>query len=123
MKINREDIQKIKKIFKSPAMVQVFRWSKCVHHRIIWICILQVTMVFCSLTMTIVTKSLIDAAVSAQADGLWYFGLALLLLMLAEIAIGYISSLIRVHASAKLQHSLQGGRPVPQIRAVRNTDT
>ena len=108
MKINLEDLQKVKKIFKSPAMVQVYRWSKCVHGRIIWICILQVTMVFCSLAMTVVTKNLIDAAVGAQADGLWKFGIALLALVLAEIAIGYISSLVRVHASAKLQHSLQG---------------
>lgn len=107
MKTNLEDLQKIKKIFKSPAMVQVFRWSKCVHGRIIWICILQVTMVFCSLAMTVVTKGLIDAAVSAQVNVLWKFGIALLALMLAEIAIGYISSLIRVYASAKLQHNLQ----------------
>ena len=108
MKINLEDLQKVKKIFQSPAMVQVYRWSKCIHSRIIWICILQVLMVFCSLTVTVVTKNLIDAAVGAQADGLWKFGIALLALMLAEIVIGYISSLIRVHASAKLQRSLQG---------------
>ena len=108
MKINLEDIQKFKKIFQSPAMVQVFRWSKCIHSRIVWICILRVIMVFCSLGMTLVTKELIDAAVSAQADVLWKFGTALLILVLAEIAISYITSLTRVHASAKLQRSLQG---------------
>ncbi len=108
MKINLEDLQKVKKIFQSPAMVQVFRWSKCVHSRIIWICILRVIMVFCSLAMTLVTKELIDAAVSAQIDVLWKFGAALLVLVLAEITISYISSLTRVHASAKLQRSLQG---------------
>ena len=108
MKINLDDFQKFKRIFKSPAMVQVFRWSKCIHGRIIWICIFRVIAVICSLTMTIVTKELIDAAVSSRADGLWKFGIALLLLMLLEIGIGYISSLIYVHASAKLQHSLQG---------------
>ncbi len=108
MKINLEDIQKIKKIFKSPAMVQVYRWSKCIHSRIIWICILRVIMVFCSLAMTLVTKELIDAAVSAQAGVLWKYGAALLILVLVEIAISYISSLTRVHASAKMQLSLQG---------------
>ncbi|QTE67410.1 ABC transporter ATP-binding protein [Clostridiales bacterium] len=108
MKINLEDFQKLKKIFKSPAMVQVFRWSKCVHSKVVWICILQVTMVLCSLALTLVTKELIDAAVSSRPDGLWKFGIALLLLMLAEIAISYISSLVRVHASANLQRSLQG---------------
>lgn len=69
---------------------------------------MQVTMVFCSLAVTLVTKELIDAAVSTRADKLWNFGIALLLLMLVEIAIGYISSLTRVHASAKMQRSLQG---------------
>ncbi len=108
MKITLEDLQKIKKIFRSPAMVQVYRWSKCIHSRIIWICILRVIMVFCSLAMTLVTKELIDAAVSAQADVLWKFGAALLILVLAEIAISYISSLTRVYASAKMQRSLQG---------------
>ncbi len=108
MKINLEDLQKIKKIFRSPAMIQVYRWSKCILSRIIWICILRVLMVFCSLAMTLVTKELIDAAVSAQADVLWKFGAALLILVLAEIAISYISSLTRVHASAKMQRSLQG---------------
>ena len=108
MKINLEDLQKIKKIFQSPAMVQVFRWSKCIHNRIIWICILRVVMVFCSLIMTLVTKELIDAAVSGQAEVLWKFGAALLILVLTEIAISYTSSLTRVHASAKIQHSLQG---------------
>ena len=69
---------------------------------------MRVIMVFCSLAMTLVTKELIDAAVSAKADTLWKFGTALLLLVLAEIAISYISSLARVHASANLQRSLQG---------------
>ncbi len=108
MRINLEDIQKFKKIFQSPAMAQVFRWSKCVHNRIIWTCIFRVIMVFCSLAMTLVTKELIDAAVSSMADVLWKYGAALLLLVLAEIAISYIGSLVRVHASAKLQRSLQG---------------
>ncbi len=108
MRINLEDFQKFKKIFRSPAMTQVFRWSKCIHSRIIWICVFRVVMVFFSLAMTLVTKELIDAAVSSRADVLWKFGVALLLLVLAEIAISYISSLIRVHASAKLQRSLQG---------------
>ncbi len=108
MKINLEDVQKLKKIFKSPAMIQVFRWSKCVHSRIVWICILRVTMVFCSLAMTLVTKDLIDAAVSSRVEVLWKFGIALLLIVLGEIAISYITSLVRVHASAKLQRSLQG---------------
>ena len=68
MKNNLEDFQKFKKIFSSPAMKQVIRWSKCVHGRVIGICILIVAMVLCSLGVTLVTKDLIDAAVSSRGD-------------------------------------------------------
>ena len=103
-----EDIQKFKKIFRSHAMIQVIKWSKCVHARIIWICVLNVVYVLCSLGLTLVTKELIDAAVSSQRDTLWRYGILLLVLVLAEVGIGFITSILRTRASAKLQHHLQG---------------
>lgn len=108
MKIAMEDIQKFKKIFRSHAMIQVIKWSKCVHARIIWICVLNVVYVLCSLGLTLVTKELIDAAVSSQRDTLWRYGILLLVLVLAEVGIGFITSILRTRASAKLQHHLQG---------------
>ncbi len=108
MKINLDDIRKFRKIFRSPAMKQVIRWSKCIHSRIIIICVLNVTAVFCSLGMTLVTKGLIDAAVSSSADLLKKYGFFLLILMIAEISLSFALSLIRTKASAKLQRSLQG---------------
>ena len=70
MKINLEDWQKVKKLFRSPAMAQVVRWSQCVHSRVIWICVLRVVLVCLSLLTTLVTKDLVDAAVSAKKDRL-----------------------------------------------------
>ena len=107
MKISTEDIQKIRKLFQSPAIVRVFKWSKCVHHRIIWICILNVTLVFCSLGLTLITKELVDAAVSSRISMLWKYGLALLLVVLAEIGLSFGLSLLRIKASARLQRSMQ----------------
>ena len=108
MGMSVEDIQKFKKIFRSPAAASVVRWSKCVHSRIVWICILNVVNVLCSLAVTLVTKGLVDAAVSSRQEELSRFGLMLLALVIAQISIRFCVSLMRTKASAKLQRSLQG---------------
>ncbi len=108
MKNGFEDIQKFKKIFRSPAMRQVIRWSKCVHGRILWICLLSITSVLCSLAMTLVTKGLVDAAVSSRNDVLWKYGCILVGLVLVLLGIRFALSMLRIRAAAKLQRSLQG---------------
>ena len=108
MKINLEDLEKVRKMFRSPAMAQVLRWSKCVHGRILCICFFNVILVFCSLGVTLVTKDLVDAAVSAHQDLLWKNGFILLGLVLVQLSIGFILSWIRIKASSKLQRHLQG---------------
>ena len=108
MKINLEDLEKVRKLFRSPAMIRVFRWSKCVHGRILCICILNMVLVFCSLGVTLVTKELVDAAVSAHPDLLWKNGFVLLGLVLAQLCLSFILSWIRIKASSKLQRHLQG---------------
>ena len=108
MKINMEDLQKVRKLFRSPAMGQVYRWSKCVHGRILWICIINVILVFCSLGVTLLTKELVDAAVSSQPELLVRYGLMLLGLVLVQLSLGFILAWIRIKASSKLQRSLQG---------------
>lgn len=108
MKINLEDIQKFKRIFRSPALKQVFIWSKCAHRNVIIICITGIISVFLSLGLTLTTKELVDAAVSAQFDRLKYYGIVLLCIVIAQIVIGFALSMIRIRTSAKLQHHLQG---------------
>ncbi len=108
MKINLEDWQKVRKLFRSPAMAQVYRWSKCIHGRILWICVINVVWVCCSLAVTLVTKELVDAAVSSHRDLLWQNGFMLLGLVLIQIAFGFTLSWVRIKASSKLQHHLQG---------------
>lgn len=103
-----EDLQKIKKLFRSPALAQVFRWSKCIHSRIAWICILNVSLVLCSLSVTLITKELVDAAVSTKENTIWKYGILLLIIVLMEIAIDFIYSLTKTKASSRMQRSLQG---------------
>ena len=108
MKIHSDDIRKLKQLFLSPALKQVYKWSKCIHGKILLICILNIVSVFCSLGLTLVTKELIDTAVSAESDGLLRFGILLVCVLLTDTAIGFFISIIQTHASAKLQHSFQG---------------
>ena len=108
MRSSAEDFRKLKSLFKSPAMAQVIRWSKCVHGSIFWICFLNVVIVLCSLAVTLVTKELVDAAVTARGNMVWQFGAILAILILGEVLIRFILSFIRIRSSAKLQRSLQG---------------
>jgi ABC-type bacteriocin/lantibiotic exporter with double-glycine peptidase domain len=108
VKINLEDLEKVRKLFHSPAMARVYRWSKCVHSRILCICLLNVILVFCSLGVTLVTKELVDAAVSAHQDLLWKNGFMLLGLVLVQLGLSFILSWIKIKASSKLQRHLQG---------------
>ena len=108
MKSKFEDIQKIKKIFSSPAMKQVVLWSRCVHGKILFTCILNITAVLCSLGMTLVTKELVDAAVSSHADVLWRAGMMMVALVFIQIALRFTLSMLSIRASSKLQRSLQG---------------
>ncbi len=108
MKFNLEDLQKVKKLFQSPAIAQVVRWSRCVHSRIILICVLNVILVLSSLGLTLVTKELVDAAVSSHAEVIWRYGLLLLGIVLTEIVLRFIASMTRTRASAKMQRRLQG---------------
>ena len=108
MKIGFEDFQKVRKIFRSPALKQVVSWSKCAHRSVVLICLFNVISVICSLAITLATKGLVDAAVSSKSDMLKYYGLIMLVLIVSQIAIGFLLSLLRIRASAKLQHHLQG---------------
>lgn len=108
MKIDREDFQKIRKLFRSPAMAQVFHWSKCIHGRIFCICVINVFLVFCSLGVTLMTKELVDAAISSNERLLWKNGFVLLGLVLVQICLGFVLSWIRIRSASILQRHLQG---------------
>ena len=101
-------LQKVLHIFKSPALSQVFRWGRCIRLRQVIICLAVVLNTLASLGTTLVTRGLIDSAVSSQADGLWRWGILLAVLIAAERLLRVLSSGLRLTASARLQRDLQG---------------
>ena len=103
-----ESLDKIKNIFKSPAGAAVLRWSKCIHIKVFFICLLSMTSTLLSLFVTLATKGLIDGAISSKTNALWYYGFILFILILGQRMISLIIALVRIKASTTLQYSLQG---------------
>lgn len=106
--MSSETVEKLKKTLRSPAFRQVLRWTKGIRGKLVIICILRVLIVVGSLAVTLVTKELIDAAVSGQGERMVTYGVALLLLTLAEVGMGIVHSLVETYAGARLQRSMQG---------------
>ena len=107
MRIKSDDFQKFRKLFKSPAIKQVFKWSKCIHGSIVLICLMTVSLVVLSLSTTLITKGLIDAAVSSSSDGIWQYGILLLIVVLVEIVLHFLLGLIRLRTGTRFQRHLQ----------------
>ena len=102
-----EYLKKLRKILHSPALSSIAHWSRCVHGKLLLICVMTVTYTLCSLGVTMVTKNLIDGAVSSNTDALRKYAGLLIGLLVSERAVSVGLSVIRVKASAKLQRSLQ----------------
>ena len=51
-------LEKVKSIFRSPGIAAVLRWSKCVHLKVVMICLITVVATVCSLCFTLATKGL-----------------------------------------------------------------
>ena len=103
-----EGISKLRSIFKSPGLEATVRWSKCVHLRVVLICILSVTSTIASLGFTLATKGIVDGAVSANLSALKKYAILLGLIILLRHLLGALSAMLRVRASSELQKSMQG---------------
>ena len=104
----KENLSKVKRIFRSPAIAAIFKWSKSVHLKIMLICLLTVTTTLFSLGVTLTTRELIDGAISYRTNAVLKYGLILGGLFLIQRMIAVFLSLLRTEASSTLQKSLQG---------------
>ena len=104
----KENLEKIKTIFLSPAVASIYKWSKCIHMQIIMICILSVTTTLLSLSVTLTTRELIDGAISSKSNAVLKYGCILGGLFILQRLIAIILSLLRTKSSSALQESLQG---------------
>ena len=101
------NIEKVKSIFKSPGIAAVLRWSKCVHVKVVAVCLITVLATVFSLFFTLATKGLVDGAVSSNSDQLVKYALMLVGIILMQHLLSNVRSWLRIHASAELQESLQ----------------
>ena len=103
-----ENLKKVKTIFRSPAISAIFEWSKCVHLRVVLICVLTVTTTLLSLGVTLTTRDLIDGAIGFHTNAVIKYGAILGCLFILQRLIAVGLSLLRTDTSSTLQKSLQG---------------
>ena len=95
-------------MLKSPGISAVARWSKGVRRKVALICLITAVNTGFALTLTLVTKALVDSAVSREKDYIWRYAALLAVLFLVQHALSWIRAFLRVNASSDFQKSLQG---------------
>ena len=103
-----EKLEKVKSIFKSPALGAIFQWSKPVRGAVLLVSAISMVVSLMSLGVTLVTKSLIDGATSGRSSALWIFGASLAALIAAERLLNIWSASLNLKASTTLQKHMQG---------------
>ena len=103
-----ENLKKIIKIVRSPALSAVVRWSKCVHGSLLLICLINAGITLLSLGGTMATKELIDGAVAGKKEALLLWGGIVVALTLLRRALAALLAFTRLKASSRLQRSMQG---------------
>ena len=101
------NLQRVKAVFNSPAYKAIFRWTKPFHGAIWGISLLGISGTVLSLWLTLVTRSLIDGAVSRDEGVLWKYGAMLVGIILIERGISVLSAWLRTRTSAKMQLEMQ----------------
>ena len=89
----KENLEKVKNIFRSPAVAAIYKWSECVYLQVVMICVLTVTTTILSLGVTLTTKELIDGAISYHTNAVLKYGLILGGLFIFQRLISVILSL------------------------------
>ena len=103
-----DKLKKAASMLNSPALSAIWNWSKPVRRAVIGISALCVLSTLISLSLTLVTKTLVDGATSGRAEVLWKYGTLMVALYVAQRGLSVLSSFIQTKTSAKLQCHLQG---------------
>ena len=101
------NLERVKKIFRSPAYKAISRWTRPFRWPIAAISLLGVLSTVLSLWLTLVTKELIDGAVSHDSSLLWRYGALLIGIIVAERVISVFTATLRTKTSARLQQEMQ----------------
>ena len=99
--------EKIRKILHNPVYRAISRWTKP-FHGIIWLIALAgILGTVLSLGLTLVTKELIDGAVSHDSSLLWKYGTLLAAIIIAERGMIVLGAYLRTRTSARMQQEIQ----------------
>ena len=94
--------EKMIQIFKSPAIADIFRWSRSGHLSMIWICIFNFILSGNSLVITLLTKGLIDGATSHNAGQVKAYALIMITTILVTRLCSAANSILNAKTSAIL---------------------
>ena len=94
--------EKMIQIFKSPAIADIFRWSRSGHLSMIWICIFNLILSGNSLVITLLTKGLIDGATSHNAGQVKAYALIMITTILVTRLCSAANSILNAKTSAIL---------------------
>ena len=97
---------KLKKLFASPALGDVLRWSKPARLGVAGICLTNAINALGSLGTTLCTKGLIDGATSRNWEMLRLYGILLVCVAAVELVNGYAHRIVRRRTDAKLYNHL-----------------
>lgn len=98
--------ENLKKLFASPALGDILRWSRPAWPGVTGICATNAVNALCSLGTTLCTKGLIDAATGRNWELLRWYGILLVSVAAAELADGYVHRLWKRRTEAKLYNHL-----------------
>ncbi len=96
----------LKKVYASPALGDVLRWSKPARLGVAGICLTDAVNASCSLGTTLCTKGLIDGATSRNWEMLRLYGILLVSIAALELLNGYAHRLWKKRTDAKLYNYL-----------------
>ena len=95
-------IGKIIQIFKSPVIVDIFRWSRSGHLSILWICICNFILSGSTLVITLSTRGLIDGATSHNAGQVKMYTWIMITTILVIRICSVVNSILNTKTSAIL---------------------
>lgn len=101
------NLQRVKAVFYNPVYKSIRRWAKPFRWAIWGISLLGILGTLLSLWMTLVTKSLIDGAVSRDEGVLWKYGALLVGIIVVERLISVFAAWLRTRTSARMQLEMQ----------------
>ena len=101
----KEYLRKLRSILHSPGLAAVLHWSQCIHGRELLICAVTLLSTLLSVVFPVITKNLVDGAVSSDLGAIRKAAVLLGILLILLRIMSVLSSHLRYHAAFMFQKS------------------